>query len=156
MTNVNVQESQRPHSVISVDSSQSLSGDGEIIDQYSSGSKVCGYPTETQAGNGKTQNFSENPYQLGMPLQSRPILKNHNEDSLSSKDTEINSQRQCFLGRGHKITTTVNNNEQKELNIVSFNCKNVKTCASLFQDTFMNSDIILLQEHWLFSCELHY
>ena len=102
MTNANVQESQRPHSVISVDSTQSVSGDGEIIDQYSSGSKVYGYPTETQEGNGKTQNFSENPYQLGMPLQSRPILKKHNEDSLSSKDTEVNSQRQCFLGRGHQ------------------------------------------------------
>ena len=102
MTNANVQESQRPHSVISVDSSQSVSEDGEIIDQYSSGSKVCGYPIETQEGNGKTQNFSENPYQLGMPLQSRPILKKHNEDSLSSKDTEVNSQRQCFLGRCHQ------------------------------------------------------
>ena len=69
MTNANVQESQRPHSVISVDNAQSVSGDGEIIDQFSSGSKGCGYPTETQEGNGNTQNFSENPYQLGMPLQ---------------------------------------------------------------------------------------
>ena len=76
MTNTNVQESQRPHSVISVDSTQSVSGDGEIIDQYNSGSKVYGYPIETQEGNGKTQNFGENPYQLGIPLQSRPILKN--------------------------------------------------------------------------------
>ena len=75
MTNTNVQESQRPHSVISVDSTQSVSGDGEIIDQYNSGSNVYGYPIETQEGNGKTQNFSENPYQLGIPLQSRPILK---------------------------------------------------------------------------------
>ena len=89
----NVQESQRPHTVISVDSTQSVSGDGEIIDQYNSGSKVYGYPIETQEGNEKTQNFSENPYQLGIPLQSRPILKKHNEDSLSSKDTEVNSQR---------------------------------------------------------------
>ena len=61
MTNDNVQESQRPHSVISVDSAQLVSGDGVIIDQFNSGSKVYGYPTETQEGNGKHRTLVKIP-----------------------------------------------------------------------------------------------
>lgn len=37
---------------------------------------------------------------------------------------------------------------------MSFNCKNVKTCGALFADLPHYADIVLLQETWLFTCEL--
>ena len=40
------------------------------------------------------------------------------------------------------------------LRIVTFNCKNIKTCAQTFHDLLKEGDIFLVQEHWLFDYEL--
>ena len=69
--------------------------------------------------------------------------------------TLTNIFRPGSSGEKQEITKTVNNCTQKELNIISFNCKNIKTCSEMFQDSFKDIDLILLQEHWLFTCELH-
>ncbi|CAG2253597.1 DHRS11 [Mytilus edulis] len=47
-----------------------------------------------------------------------------------------------------------NNNNQDTLNILSFNCKNIKTTGQFFQEIEKSIDIILIQEHWLFHFEL--
>jgi hypothetical protein len=36
------------------------------------------------------------------------------------------------------------------LRVLSFNCKNIKTCGPFFYDVLKNVDIVMLQEHWLF------
>ena len=38
--------------------------------------------------------------------------------------------------------------------VLSFNCKNIKTCGPFFYDVLKNVDIVMLQEHWLFKCQL--
>ena len=37
---------------------------------------------------------------------------------------------------------------------MSFNCKNVKTSVHAKNELFKTNDIILLQEHWLFQCQI--
>jgi hypothetical protein len=39
-------------------------------------------------------------------------------------------------------------------NILTFNCKNIKTCGLLFKELEKDVDIYLIQEHWLFDCQL--
>lgn len=41
-----------------------------------------------------------------------------------------------------------------KLNILDFNCKNILTCGPFFKEIEKNVDICLLQEHWLYSCQL--
>ena len=43
------------------------------------------------------------------------------------------------------------------LKLVSFNCKNISTCEYVMDDLLMKyeADILLLQERWLFDCQLH-
>ena len=50
--------------------------------------------------------------------------------------------------KGVKIVKT------KETNILSFNCKNVKTIGPFIHHYSEEIDILLLQEHWLFDHEL--
>ncbi|CAG2253628.1 unnamed protein product [Mytilus edulis] len=40
------------------------------------------------------------------------------------------------------------------LKILDFNCKNILTCGPLFHELKDSIDIYLLQEHWLFHCQL--
>ena len=40
------------------------------------------------------------------------------------------------------------------MKIVTFNCKNIKTCGKTFDDLLVYGDIFLVQEHWLFDFEL--
>jgi len=40
------------------------------------------------------------------------------------------------------------------IKLLSFNCKNIKTSGTFFQDFEKDIDIFLVQEHWLFHCEL--
>lgn len=47
--------------------------------------------------------------------------------------------------------STVNN----VLNILDFNCKNILTCGPFFKEVVKQLDICLVQEHWLFDCQLH-
>ena len=41
------------------------------------------------------------------------------------------------------------------LRIISFNCKNIKTCGPVLHKLFIKNDIILIQEHWLFQAQIH-
>jgi hypothetical protein len=41
------------------------------------------------------------------------------------------------------------------LKILDFNCKNILTCEPFFQELNNSIDIYLLQEHWLFDCQLN-
>ena len=47
--------------------------------------------------------------------------------------------------------------QKEKLNIVSFNCKNVNTCNYVLNELLVDqrADILFLQEHWLFDCQLH-
>lgn len=47
------------------------------------------------------------------------------------------------------------NHVQSKLGIVSFNCKNIKTSGPFFNEISKSTDIVLIQEHWLFDYELH-
>jgi hypothetical protein len=40
--------------------------------------------------------------------------------------------------------------ETKEVNFLSFNCKNIKTIGPFLHHHHNKIDILLLQEHWLF------
>ena len=42
-----------------------------------------------------------------------------------------------------------------ECGIASYNCKNLNTSKHAIDKLSQNYDIILLQEHWLFDCQLH-
>lgn len=46
---------------------------------------------------------------------------------------------------------------KKQLKLVSFNCKNVNTCKYVMDELLgkQKADIVFLQEHWLFDCQLH-
>ena len=51
----------------------------------------------------------------------------------------------------------VNNSDKSNrhiLKIVTFNCKNIQTCGPFFQESIKYIDICLIQEHWLFNCQL--
>ncbi|CAG2207347.1 unnamed protein product [Mytilus edulis] len=41
------------------------------------------------------------------------------------------------------------------LRILDFNCKNILTCGPLFKELESKIDIFLLQEHWLYDCQLN-
>ena len=46
-------------------------------------------------------------------------------------------------------------NTASKLNILSFNCKNIKTSGPFFQEVSKKADIVLIQEHWLYHYELN-
>ena len=52
-----------------------------------------------------------------------------------------------------EITVDVIGNK-KSLIVIAFNCKNVKTSVQAINSLIKNNDIILLQEHWLFQCQI--
>jgi len=53
------------------------------------------------------------------------------------------------------ISNMLNTNSESKMNILSFNCKNIKTSGPFLEEVKKNADIILIQEHWLFEYELH-
>ncbi|MCG8048994.1 MAG: hypothetical protein N0E48_25895, partial [Candidatus Thiodiazotropha endolucinida] len=42
----------------------------------------------------------------------------------------------------------------EQLNLTTFNCKNIRTCGPVIDKFAKTEDIILIQEHWLFKCQL--
>ena len=89
---------QRSPSVISVDSTQTLPNNSETVDQPCVIIVSDHSPVEIHESNRNAcvQSLGESSYQLGIPLQSRPILKKSGNTIQNSKDTEVNSQRQHF------------------------------------------------------------
>jgi exonuclease III len=49
----------------------------------------------------------------------------------------------------------VGTDEKQKIRLVSFNCKNIKTCALIIDKLLQTYDIILIQEHWLFQVQIH-
>ena len=50
--------------------------------------------------------------------------------------------------------SSLRNSKSSVLRFGTFNCKNIKTCAQTFHNLLKEVDILLIQEHWLFDCEL--
>ena len=44
--------------------------------------------------------------------------------------------------------------DYKQLNVTTFNCKNIRACGPIFEKFAKTEDIVLIQEHWLFKCQL--
>ena len=71
---------------------------------------------------------------------------------------KVNKQRVIFrpgrdIYRSEIAKTEESSVHRQSINIVSFNCKNVKTSVHAINELFKNNDIILLQEHWRFQCQ---
>lgn len=54
-----------------------------------------------------------------------------------------------------KNTNSFNAPVHSCLHILDFNCKNILTCEPFFKEIEDKVDICLLQEHWLYDCQLH-
>jgi len=52
--------------------------------------------------------------------------------------------------------TGADNSMSSHLRVVSFNCKNIKSCGPIVNKLFQTNDIILIQEHWLFESQLYH
>ena len=73
--------------------------------------------------------------------------------------TKVTKQRIIFrpgrdIYRTEIAKTEESSVHRQSVNIVSFNCKNVKTSVHAINEQFKNNDIILLQKHWLFQCQI--
>ncbi|CAG2197359.1 unnamed protein product [Mytilus edulis] len=51
--------------------------------------------------------------------------------------------------------SSVNTPESSQLHLISFNCKNIKTCGPIIHKLLQLNDLILIQEHWLFQTQIH-
>ncbi|CAC5361359.1 unnamed protein product [Mytilus coruscus] len=51
--------------------------------------------------------------------------------------------------------TGVEKSESSQLQLVSFKCKNIKTCGPIVHKLLQSNDINLIQEHWLFQTKVH-
>ena len=45
--------------------------------------------------------------------------------------------------------------EYRRLRLTTFNCKNILTCGALFDELSRTEDIVVIQEHWQFKCQLY-
>ena len=66
----------------------------------------------------------------------------------------INNTTQNISSVNNKKDGKFYGNNSCVLNILTFNCKNIKTCGLLFKELEKDVDIYLIQEHWLFDCQL--
>ena len=90
-------------SVICLDDTQLEPSNESIVDQPI-GSLMDHSPisSRVETGNICRQEPCESAYQLGMPLQSRPILRRSSGTTLNSADAEVTSQNQHFLGQSQR------------------------------------------------------
>ncbi|CAC5380223.1 unnamed protein product [Mytilus coruscus] len=71
----------------------------------------------------------------------------HVRNESQAKQTGLTSTyRECSIG--------CNINSNDTLDILSFNCKIIKTSGQFFQEIQKSADVLLIQEHWLFHFEL--
>ena len=54
-----------------------------------------------------------------------------------------------------KATEQQQNVNKEYFKIVTFNCKNIETSKYAIQELSKTTDVILLQEHWYFDCQLN-
>ncbi|VDI67956.1 Hypothetical predicted protein [Mytilus galloprovincialis] len=85
----------------------------------------------------------------GNAMQQHPPSLTNNSNMFTSGKTL--TQRKLAPARMRNVNSDF---KVYHLNILSFNCKNIKTCDPLFSEILFNYDIVLLQEHWLFDCQL--
>ena len=101
----------------------------------------------------KTTHKTDGPVER--PVQS--LLKNLSNDS-ERKDSEVSVF--CAEGSARERRNITEKclasykTEKDIVNLVSFNCKNIKTCGYVLEEIFKTTDIVLLQEHWLFHNQL--
>ena len=89
--------------MICLDDAQLEPGNESIVDQPI-GSLMDHSPisSRVETGNICRQEPRESAYQLGMPLQSRPILRRSGGTTPSSADAEVTSLNQHFLGQSRR------------------------------------------------------
>ncbi|CAC5421255.1 unnamed protein product [Mytilus coruscus] len=88
-----------------------------------------------------TPNESDNHFFI----QNRPKSPNQLIDAINS--TKKDSQ----------TVHSINNVDisHKTVKLLTFNCKNILTCGPFFAEATKHFDICLIQEHWLFNCQLN-
>jgi hypothetical protein len=92
----------------------------------------------------------------GQPLFYLPTKENYflfaqNPNSTGTKQSVLKQQYTDV-----NIDMQINDvNNSPVLNILDLNCKNILTSISLFDELDKSVDIYILQEHWLFECQLH-
>ncbi|CAC5411213.1 unnamed protein product [Mytilus coruscus] len=95
------------------------------------------------------------------PNNSHPLKKPKSNPSKLNNDSyqfffrdESQVKQTGLTSRHRESSIDCNNNSKDTLNILSFNCKNIKTTGQFFQEIQKPADIILIQEHWIFHFEL--
>ncbi|CAG2239659.1 unnamed protein product [Mytilus edulis] len=58
------------------------------------------------------------------------------------------------VGESVNIVYSNSTVRKNSIRILSFNCKNVLSCGPFFEEAYNHMDICLLQEHWLFNCQI--
>ena len=71
-------------------------------------------------------------------------LSTHNQPFFSPKQSASNDSTST-LGKGKMYSS---------IQVASFNCKNIKTCGNSIDEMLKYSNIILIQEHWLFHSQI--
>ena len=66
----------------------------------------------------------------------------------------FNNTTQDILSVNSKKDEKFYDSKSCVLNILTFNCKNIKTCGLLFKELEKKVDLYLIQEHLLFDCQL--
>ncbi|CAG2184522.1 unnamed protein product [Mytilus edulis] len=81
-------------------------------------------------------------YLLGIFIPNKP-----------SKPDTLTVDRNA-VGESVNIVYSNSTVRKNSIRILSFNCKNVLSCGPFFEEAYNHMDICLLQEHWLFNCQI--
>lgn len=55
---------------------------------------------------------------------------------------------------GDSSTSPVNTSAVRDFKVVTYNCKNMDTAHPVFEELSKSVDVVLVQEHWYFDCQL--
>ncbi|CAG2248448.1 unnamed protein product [Mytilus edulis] len=93
----------------------------------------------------------------------RNICKENLIEILPTEQKKVNNTELSHSNESYRNDKEVVNNQQSigksdpnwfHISLEDFNCKNILTCGPLFDELKDSIDIYLLQEHWLFHCQL--
>ena len=76
---------------------------------------------------------------------------------MESKASEQGKIANTMPGEGHDGIPTqesITVSQPKQFKVISYNCKNIETALWTFEALSKIADIFLVQEHWLFDCQL--
>jgi hypothetical protein len=81
-------------------------------------------------------------------------INSYNVDTQHILDFNNTTQDILSVNTGSKKDEKFYDSKSCLLNILTFNCKNIKTCGLLFKELEKKVDLYLIQEHLLFDCQL--